>query len=342
MLKKSSWIVSGIAIICLLLSNSGETDGNLATRHVVNGTLGQSVVLPGNLPGQNISGIAWDYTNSSHQKKIQLCVKYTNSPATCNRKRITLNLKDYSLEIWNLTDSDEGLYEINARTDTDLHQRVTELQIYESVSTPVINSSKFNSGEVCNISLHCLLERGTEPVYSWWTEDDEVMADESHVLTDGRRRLELSLRLSDNNTVYNCTVTNPVSEATMSVDLRKLCLVTEGEKLLRPLHIGLIIAAVLIFFLVAILFVLYWNREPKVNEAVNTEGRSESVLYAVIRRANLARDQPQGHLHQLDANEGHQNPRAQLTTIYDEIKYNPDLNTLLAATSMEQKFNTES
>ncbi|XP_062905754.1 signaling lymphocytic activation molecule-like [Mobula hypostoma] len=329
-------------MVCLSVLVLAETDGNPTALRVVNGTLGQSVTLPGYVPGENTSVITWDYTNLSNQKTFPLCEKYKNSPTDCTRERITLNLKDNSLEIQNLTDSDEGLYEIYARTNKGVHKEMTELRIYESISAPVISISKLISHEVCNISLHCLVERGTEPVYTWWTGDDDITANESHVLIDGGRSLELSVRLSDNNTVYNCTVRNPVSEATMSVDLRNLCQDTEGEKLLRPLHIGLIIAAVLIFFLVAILFMLYWNREPKVNEAANTEGRSESVLYAVIRRANLARDQPQGHLHQLDANEGHQNPRAQLTTIYDEIKYNPDLNTLLAATSMDQKFNTES
>ncbi|XP_072115633.1 SLAM family member 5-like [Mobula birostris] len=333
MARTASGILSGVMIIYLLLSDSGvlaETDGNLATRRVVNGTLGQSVTLPGNMPGENIS-VTWDYTNSSHQKKVQLCMKYKNNPTDCNRKRITLNPKDYSLEIQNLTGSDEGLYEINARTDTDIHHEVMELRIYESVSTPVIKSSKFNSDEVCNISLRCSLERGTEPVYTWWTGGDEVTADESHVLTDRGRKLELSVRLSENNAVYNCAVRNPVSEAATSVNLRRLCLITEGEKLLRPLHIRLITTIALKAFITAIVFAFYWKRELKFNKASDTERRSKSVLYAVTSKTNIAMDQPQRHLHQLDANEGHQNPRARLTTIYDEIKYNPDVNTLLAA-----------
>ncbi|XP_062905756.1 T-lymphocyte surface antigen Ly-9-like [Mobula hypostoma] len=344
MARTASGSLSGVTIIYLLLSDSGvlaETDGNPTARRVVNGTLGQSVTLPGNVPGESISFITWDYIYSSNQKMVQLCVKYKNSPITCNRERMTLNRKDCSLEIQNLTDSDEGLYEIIARTNTDLHHEVTELRIYESVSTPVIKSSKFNSDEVCKISLRCSLEHGTKPVFTWWTGGDEVTADESHVLTDGGRRLELSVRLSENNAVYNCTVRNPVSEAATSVDLRRLCLVTEGEKLLRPLHIRLITTIALKAFITAIVFALCWKRELKFNKASDTERRSKSVLYAVTRRTNIAMDQPQRHLHQLDANVGHQNPRAQLTTIYDEIKYNPDLNTSLAGTNMEEKFSTE-
>ncbi|XP_059825236.1 SLAM family member 6-like [Hypanus sabinus] len=260
-----------------------ESDGNLATRRVVNGILGQSVTLPGNLPGESISFITWDYTNPSDQEVVQLCVNYEISPTTCNRKRMTLNLKDYSLEIQNLTDSDEGLYEISARTNTKLHKEVMELRIYEPVSTPVINISKFLTDEVCNISLHCLLERGLEPVYTWWTGGDEVTADESHVLTDGGRRLELSLRPSDNR-VYNCTVRNPVSEATTSVDLRKLCPVTEGEKLLKPLHIRLIITIVLIASITIMVFTLYWKRELKFNKERigNLAGDFNSQLKAKV------------------------------------------------------------
>ncbi|XP_072888726.1 SLAM family member 9-like [Hemitrygon akajei] len=231
MAKIGSEIVAGFTIIYLLLSDSAvlaESDGNPATRRLVNGALGQSITLPVYVPGESISVIIWDNINSTNQKKVKLCEKYPNNPIKCYRERMTLNPLDYSLEIQNLIDSDEGLYEINARTDTDVHEEVMELRIYERVSTPVINSSQFDPDEVCNISLHCLLERGSEPVYTWWTGGDEVTADESHVLTDGGRRLELSLRPSDNR-VYNCTVRNPVSEATTSVDLRKLCPVTEVE-----------------------------------------------------------------------------------------------------------------
>ncbi|XP_072892359.1 SLAM family member 9-like [Hemitrygon akajei] len=281
MAKTGSEIVSGVTITYLLLSDSGvlaESDVNPATHRVVNGALGQLVTLPGNVPGESISVITWDYINSSNQKKVQLCVKYINSPTTCIRERMTLNPKDYSLEIQNLTDSDEGLYEINARTDTDVHEEVVELQIYEPISTPVISISKFISDEVCNISLHCLLERGSEPVYTWWTEGDEVTTDESHVLTDGGRRQELSLRPSDNR-VYNCTVRNPVSEATTSVDLRKLCPVTEGEKVLRPLHIRLITTIVLIVFITAVFFTLCWKRELKFNKGrTNTRFLSDNLI----------------------------------------------------------------
>ncbi|XP_059826813.1 SLAM family member 5-like isoform X2 [Hypanus sabinus] len=205
-----------------------ESDGNPVTRRVVNGALGQSVTLPGNVPGESISTITWDYINSPNQKKFPLCEKYPNNPIKCYRERITLNPEDYSLEIQNLTDSDKGFYVIKARVGGALHEEVMKLEVHESMSKPVINTVQFISDEVCNISLHCLLERGSEPVYTWWTGRDEVMTDESHVLTDGGRSLELSLRPSDNNTVYNCTVRNPVSEASSSVDVGRFCLVTEG------------------------------------------------------------------------------------------------------------------
>ncbi|XP_051899443.1 signaling lymphocytic activation molecule-like isoform X2 [Pristis pectinata] len=320
MVRRGFGIVSATGIICLLLSGSGVlglTAGTPATRRVVYGALGQSITLPGNMSGENISIITWDYRDPSKQKKVQLCLKTQNNPTKYNRESIRLNLKDYSLEIQNLQDSDQ-----------------------ERVSTPVINISKVISDEMCNISLHCSLERGTEPVYTWWTGDGEVTADESHVLTDGGMTLALSLKLND-NTVYNCTVRNPVSEATWSMDLTNMCRSSEGNSPRRTLHIGLITAAAVVAFISAILCYIYWKRESKPNEAPNTEGRSESVLYAVIGRTSNARDQPQRYLHQLDASEGQKNPRAQLTTIYDEIKYNPDVDPLLAATKVGEEFSTQ-
>ncbi|XP_051899444.1 signaling lymphocytic activation molecule-like isoform X3 [Pristis pectinata] len=268
MVRRGFGIVSATGIICLLLSGSGVlglTAGTPATRRVVYGALGQSITLPGNMSGENISIITWDYRDPSKQKKVQLCLKTQNNPTKYNRESIRLNLKDYSLEIQNLQDSDQGLYEINARTDQGVHEEVMELQIYERVSTPVINISKVISDEMCNISLHCSLERGTEPVYTWWTGDGEVTADESHVLTDGGMTLALSLKLND-NTVYNCTVRNPVSEATWSMDLTNMCRSSEGNSPRRTLHIGLITAAAVVAFISAILCYIYWKRESKPNE----------------------------------------------------------------------------
>ncbi|XP_055522191.1 signaling lymphocytic activation molecule-like isoform X1 [Leucoraja erinacea] len=264
-------IHSLIGILWLLLSDSGggseniaagglgQTAGKPGTRRLVNGTLGQSVTLPGCISGENISILTWDYRSSPTTGKVQLCTKTQNSPIQCNKQGIRLNLKDCSLEIQNLTEHDQGLYEMNLRTTLAVHEQVTELKIYERVSLPVINISEAFTEGVCNVSLVCSLEHGTEPVYTWWSGDGKVTADGSHILTDEGRRLALSIPLPNNNSVYNCTVGNPVSEETRSVDLTQLCPAHEGSKPLRVSSRVLITAATIIF-ISAIFCYMYYKR----------------------------------------------------------------------------------
>lgn len=244
-------------ISCPCVSGLGQTAGKPGTRRLVNGTLGQSVTLPGCISGENISVLTWDYRSSPTTGKVQLCTKTQNSPIQCDKQRIRLNLKDCSLEIQNLTEHDQGLYEMNLRMALVVHEQVTELKIYERVSLPVIDISEAFSDGVCNVSLVCSLEHGTEPVYTWWSGDGKVTADGSHILTDEGRRLALSIPLPNNNSVYNCTVGNPVSEETRSVDLTQLCPAHEGYKPLRVSSRILITAATIIFISAAVCYMCY-------------------------------------------------------------------------------------
>ncbi|XP_078272517.1 signaling lymphocytic activation molecule-like isoform X2 [Rhinoraja longicauda] len=262
-------LVFGIDIIWLLSHSGGlgQTAGKPLTRRLVNGTLGQSVTIPGCISGENISVLSWDYQSSPTTGKVQLCVKTQNNPIQYSKQGISLNLKDCSLEIQNLTERDQGLYEMNLRTNVAVLVQVTELRIYERVSLPVINISAAFTDGVCNVSLVCSLEHGTEPVYTWWTGDGKVTADGSHILTDGGTGLALSIALPIKNSVYNCTVVNPVSEETRSVDLTERCPAPEGVKQRQALHVGLIsagiVGAVIITFIVGY---KCWKKEPKHDE----------------------------------------------------------------------------
>ncbi|XP_078422839.1 SLAM family member 9-like isoform X1 [Cetorhinus maximus] len=323
-----------ILIIWLLLTllndprGLGQADGNLQ----VNGILGQSVTLPVNLPWTDPSIITWDFRNSSTAKKVQVCTKTRNSPAECNNdlgQRVRLNLTDYSLEIQTLIKSDQGWYETNARSGQGVHVEVMELRVYERLSNPTIQINNVSSNGICNVSLSCVVENNSDLNYTWWRGAEMITSGEPHSMPDNLWNLEVSLNLHDNNTIYKCTVKNPVSEEAQSIDLAMECDM-EGNKARgnQQLHIGLIIAGItiFIFILITIFFVLR-KKHPKPNEAPNTEGTSEPAQYAVIRKPICARVQSQEHLCQLDANERQQSQGVQLTTIYDEIKFNPDVST---------------
>ncbi|XP_069775380.1 signaling lymphocytic activation molecule-like isoform X3 [Narcine bancroftii] len=264
-------LTSTVWMIYLLLWSPGGLGQRVvkpATHQVVIGMLGQSVTLPGN----GLGGIStsWDFSMLHMKKKVEVCVKYPKIPPECKRKTVRLNLEDNSLEIWNLTQSDQGLYELRVRTNESLYENAMELRVYERVSTPVINVTAVYSDVVCNATLRCLLEGGTAAVYSWWTRDGEVTEDVSHMLFEDGRSLALSLGLQHNHKVYSCNVRNPVSEANGSVDLAEHCLWDEGDGMLKPHHIGLIFAFAAVF-LICVILCVYCKRRSK-----NDEGRFDS------------------------------------------------------------------
>ncbi|XP_067865702.1 SLAM family member 9-like isoform X2 [Heterodontus francisci] len=275
----------------------GQADGNPVSHRLVNGTLGQSVTLSANIPAAELWIVAWDFRSSFTGKKIQVCTKAQNKAAVCNdelRDRVRLNFNNYSLEILTLMQSDQGLYEVSARSAQNLHNEMIELQVYERVSNVRIQINNISSDGICNVTLSCSVENGRDVIYSW--RRGEVTADGSQSVTDNGSKLEISLNLDNTSTVYNCTVRNPVSEDTESIDLAKPCNIIVGgnkEKFNQSLHIGLSIAG--ISFIIVILFTIFSvckKKHSKSNEAPNTEGTSESPQYAVIRRPCNARDQP--------------------------------------------------
>ncbi|XP_038673367.1 signaling lymphocytic activation molecule-like isoform X2 [Scyliorhinus canicula] len=300
----------------------GQVDGNPSSlQRLVNGTRGQSLKLSLHLPWADPLMVSWDFRNSSTGGKIQVCSKAKHNPVIFNNEfgqRIQLNLTDYSLEIQTLQRSDQGLYEVSARSVQGVYEEKMELRVYERVSSPSIQINNVSSNGICNVSLSCLLENNSDLSYSWWRESEVVNG----------RTLEMTLDLHAIKTVYNCTVRNPISEETVSINLAGPCNIKDTTTTAnKQLHIGLTVAVITIFIIIVIAIVMWRKNKLKTNEAPNTEGTSEPVQYAVIKRPGNAREQSQGHLCQLDANERQQSRGVQLTTIYDEIKFNPDVST---------------
>ncbi|XP_067830129.1 signaling lymphocytic activation molecule-like isoform X2 [Heptranchias perlo] len=320
----------------------GQAVGNLVPRHLVNGTLGQSIILPTNIRGAELV-ITWDFTNSTTGKKIEVCSKPRNSPAECNNElgeRFRLNLSDYSLQIQTLLKSDNGLYEVTGRSGKGVNEEAVELRVYERVSSPSIRTSDVLSDGSCNVTLICSVESSSELIYSWWRGGGEVIADGSHSVNDSGSRLAVSLNPYATSTVYNCTVRNPVSEESRSVDLAGPCNITmRGDEQQGSKHVGLFTGITLVVVALIVIVIIYMRKkkQSKPDEAPYTEGTSEPVQYAEISRPSSARDQSQGHLRQLDASQGQQRRGVQLTTIYDEIKFNPDVSAPMTAMKKGQK-----
>ncbi|XP_038673370.1 LOW QUALITY PROTEIN: SLAM family member 9-like [Scyliorhinus canicula] len=249
----------------------GQVDGNPSSlQRLVNGTWGQSLKLSLHLPWADPLVVTWDFRNSSAGKRLQVCSKARHNPVDCNNEfgqRIRINLTDYSLEIQTLKKSDQGLYEVNARSEQDVYEEKMELRVYERVSRPKIQlMTNVFSGGICNVTLSCSVESGSDLVYSWWRGGEVVQSGGPHSMTDNGRELSVSSNLHVTSRVYNCRVRNPVSEETESMDLTGPCHLTSigKDKVNGNLHsVHILVIRALIFMVVVILIiagVCVWKR----------------------------------------------------------------------------------
>ncbi|XP_060706445.1 SLAM family member 5-like [Hemiscyllium ocellatum] len=244
-----------------------QTDGNLGSSHLLNGSLGQSFALPARIPWPDPLILTWDFRSSSTGRKIQICNKARNHPAECSndfRERFRLNLTDYSLEIETLKKSDQGWYEVNARLGQEIHVELMELRVYERVSHPAIQWTTNVSIEgICNVTLKCSVENDGDLLYGWRREE-MVTNVKSQSVTNNGRTLSVSLTLQNTSTVYSCIVKNPVSEETESVDLIVACNGREkGDATLNSIHIlgiRMVIFIVAVIISVAITGFCVWHR----------------------------------------------------------------------------------
>ncbi|GCB63027.1 hypothetical protein scyTo_0013148 [Scyliorhinus torazame] len=167
-----------------------------------------------------------------------------------------------ALEIQTLQKSDQGLYEVNARSEQDVYEEMVELRVYERVSRPKIQLMiNVSSGGICNVTLNCSVESGSDLAYSWW-RGEVVQSGGPHSMTDNGRELSVSSNLHVTSTVYNCRVRNPVSEETESMDLTELCHLTNTMN--GNLHSVHILGIRALIFMVAVILIItgvcVWKR----------------------------------------------------------------------------------
>uniref|UniRef100_A0A4W3ILF4 Signaling lymphocytic activation molecule-like n=1 Tax=Callorhinchus milii TaxID=7868 RepID=A0A4W3ILF4_CALMI len=271
-------------VLLLILSSRGALGQSGGNGHLVNGILGELVKLPGIVPEAEPKSVTWYFTNRVGEKTVA-CDKLINNPVACYfgaRDRFTLNTSDYSLEIQSVGKGDWGRYDLTVISTTgNVSNQVVELHVYERVSQPTIQVNSTNSTGLCNVTLSCSVERGSEVIYTWGTGGGEVVRDgnPSHPVTHRGRRLHLSLDLPTINTVYNCTVRNPISEETESIDLATHCPM-KGEKNTR-IHLALILVPVFLF--VAALMICYMKHR-RADKALSKAGMGASIVYADIVR----------------------------------------------------------
>ncbi|XP_058875657.1 SLAM family member 5-like isoform X2 [Acipenser ruthenus] len=220
-----------IVLLGLLVASSVSADP------VVNGIVGESVVLPAGLsPQDNPSELEWRLGKDTIADK-------DNSEVTTDqfRHRVHLNRTDWSLTINLLRAEDSGEYNCvaTAASGRQLPTHAVTLHVYEKIESKVTRKPL---NETCRATLLCTTNQREHVSYRWKRGDQD--------LPEHAGILEVSLNPGEINVTFTCIASNPVSEATASI--RESCAEPPGgvsfcvlKSVLLSLGLVLMISAVI-------------------------------------------------------------------------------------------------
>ncbi|XP_050786598.1 SLAM family member 9-like [Gopherus flavomarginatus] len=223
------------AFLLFLLLLSQPRDTSPATLFCspkrVNGILGESVILPLD-SGMMFKSITWSAPSprqdAASGTTVPLAVVTPGGPGGLPRLvvederyrgRVRLYGRTYSLEISNLTMTDEGKYE--AEKNLIGHSKYScgyPLSIYKRLSEPEIRVHPVMAGNgTCNVTFTCSAgERARHLTYTWTRPaGGAVLSTEESLLVQHR--------LGDEDSPITCTATNPVSNSSASASPKVAC-----------------------------------------------------------------------------------------------------------------------
>ncbi|XP_041095276.1 SLAM family member 8-like isoform X2 [Polyodon spathula] len=244
-------------------------DSSLSPGPGVNGTVGESVVLPAGLSQQSNIDVEWRWGG----KTIALS---SSDLSTEFGDRLHLNRTDWSLTINRLRAEDTGEYSRVAIIATgQLPTRMITLHVYEKISSEVRRTP---SNETCSATLLCTANQTKHVSYRWKRGDQD--------LPEHAGKLEVSLSAGETGVIFTCIASNPVSEAAASI--RESC-ENSTMRWLSDWRIYSGIAGALLLLLLICVVVLWQKKKKKHDKAVEQTSQHQTV-YAEIQRKSTQRN----------------------------------------------------
>ncbi|XP_033053333.1 SLAM family member 6 isoform X7 [Trachypithecus francoisi] len=201
-----------------------KVSGNLVSQSrstplMVNGVLGESVILPLEFPaGERIQSITWLYNGTS---LAFIVLSETNSPKihmTHPKQQKRLNFtQSYSLKLSNLEMEDTGSYSAQITTETSAKLSSYTLRIFRQLRNIQVNNySQLFQNRTCEIHLTCSVEDADDNVSFRWEALGSTLSSEPNITTSWDPRIS-----SEQD--YTCIAENAVSNLSFSVSAQKLC-----------------------------------------------------------------------------------------------------------------------
>nr|XP_015201533.1 PREDICTED: CD48 antigen-like [Lepisosteus oculatus] len=186
---------------------------------VVNGTLGQSVVLPSGVDEKTYNSVNPDIVQWERNREyiIQFLNQVKSLESNNFKGRLTVSPTDGSLTVSPLRGEDEGEYVFSGTGSGSFPEHRVTLRVYEKIRGVQIHHEK-SYGEQntsCNLTLHCNVTGGTD-VNIHWLRDGSKNPEQL-----GSAAVKLVLHPTDGDLTYTCVASNPVSSRSATVDANK-------------------------------------------------------------------------------------------------------------------------
>ncbi|XP_048476836.1 SLAM family member 6-like isoform X1 [Rhincodon typus] len=291
----------------------------------VNGSLGQSVSLPVEMPNKlNVSEVNWkrSLTNTKIVGLSRSNIQYFGSEEY--KKRIHFHPGNFSLQISDLQREDTGQYEVTVTAvSRKLTSETVQLDVYEPVTGTNISIVSITN---CNVTLRCSVNTGSNVSFTWWRGQEALGNNLTHHVFENRESSQLLFTKETHESVVRCEASNPVSHEIAQIKLEDICNGNVSELSTRLPYIALILG---ILFLCLVCYVLKKQvtlRKTSLHDEASKKQRNiqdamdnPSTVYCQVQpvcRREEKRPPPEGN----EMNVIHNDTCELPSTVYDIIK----------------------
>ncbi|XP_055794165.1 signaling lymphocytic activation molecule-like [Salvelinus fontinalis] len=265
---------SNLGILLLLLSKLHYGVG-VSSYSLFHKTVGESVEMPADLEGQNVTIMQWKYRGKNI---AEFNSKVVYSPGSQFDGRLEMNVINFSLTIRKLTLQDSGEFLVVAETDKQIPTKAVTLQVQEPILKIAIQTDiKLLANQSCTVRLVCNVSRYLNITYTW-ERDNEMYG---HT-----QQIHFSLSPAEGDISVKCNASNLVSWKTASATVKcsnDTTTPVTGQAW-YSIYIGVSVGGAVVLILTVTVAVCYCRGRS------NTEDLTDNTIYADVMDNTKSRD----------------------------------------------------